>query len=59
MLVHFQKFIANRESPGLIPVPSWRSIGSVIEGLLLVWLNWTPSGIKNLAVWLPSLLDEN
>jgi hypothetical protein len=42
MLVHFAKFIAHGESPGLILIPSSRSFGSVIEGLLLVWLNWTP-----------------
>jgi hypothetical protein len=53
MLVHFAEFIAHGESPGLILIPSSRSFGSVIEGLLLVWLNWTPEQLRNQAVWLP------
>ncbi len=54
MLVHFAEFVANAESPGLILIPSSRSIGSVIEGLLLVWLNWTPDNTRNQALCLPS-----
>jgi hypothetical protein len=45
MCVHFQNFIATRESPGVLLIPSSRSIGAAIEGLLFVWLNWTPGGI--------------
>jgi hypothetical protein len=57
MLVQFREFIAQNDSPGLILVPSARPIGSVIEGLLLVWLNWMPNNIRNQAVWLPSAFE--
>ncbi len=45
MPVHLQAFIESRESPGVILVPSTRSIGQAIEGLLLLW--------RNRAEWLP------
>jgi len=54
MLAHFRAFIAHDESPGLILVPSSRSIRSAIEGLLVVWVDWTPASMRNQAVWLPS-----
>jgi predicted nuclease of predicted toxin-antitoxin system len=50
---HFVRFVAAHESPGLLLVPSHRSIGSVIEALLTVWLNWTPENLRNQARWLP------
>jgi hypothetical protein len=53
MLAQFLAFIAHAESPGLILVPSSRSIGSVIEGILVVWVNWTPNRLRNQAMWLP------
>jgi len=53
MLVQFAEFIVHEESPGLILIPSSRSFGSVIEELLLVWLNWKPEQLRNQAVWLP------
>ena len=53
MIVHFRNFIAAADSPGLILVPSSRSIGSVIEALLVVWLDWTTNSMKNRVVWLP------
>jgi len=37
---HFARFVAENHSPGLLLVPSQRSIGSVIEALLTVWLNF-------------------
>jgi hypothetical protein len=49
----FAGFVAQQESPGLLLVPSHRSIGAVIDGLLLVWLNWTPEDLRNQARWLP------
>jgi hypothetical protein len=39
---HFERFVAERESPRILLIPSRRSIGEVIEGLLMVWLTWTP-----------------
>ncbi len=42
MSVHFQNFVTSRESPGVLLIPSSRSIGAAIEGLLFVWLNWAP-----------------
>jgi hypothetical protein len=35
MSVHFRQFTADRESPGVLLIPSSRSIGVAIEGLLL------------------------
>ena len=53
MSVHFQNFIGTRESPGVLLIPSSRSIGAAIEGLLFVWLNWTPEDLRNRVSWLP------
>ena len=53
MGVHFRRFIASNESPGLLLLPSTRSVGAVIEGLLFVWQNWTPDDLRNQAKWLP------
>jgi hypothetical protein len=50
--VHFQDFVVHRDSPGVLLVPSTRSIGAAIEGLLIVWLNWTPEGLRNQVWWL-------
>jgi len=36
---HFRQFITETDSPGLLLVASQRSIESVIEALLAVWLN--------------------
>ena len=32
MLVHFQRFVAGTESPGLLVIPSSRSVAAAIEG---------------------------
>ena len=50
---HFAQFIAHHESPGILLIPSRRPIGSVIEGLLIVWLTWTPEDLHNQSRWLP------
>lgn len=50
---HFSRFVLARESSGLLLVPSHRSIGSIIEGLLVVWLKWAPEDIRNQIRWLP------
>src|SRR5438105_3319409 len=44
---HFERFVAERESPGILLIPSRRSIGAVIEGLLKVWLTWTAEDLRN------------
>jgi hypothetical protein len=49
----FEQFIQTQESPGLLLVHSQRAIGSVIEGLLLVWICWTETDLRNKARWLP------
>jgi len=54
MSVHFQGFVGAHESPGVLLIPSSRSIGAAIEGLLFVWLNWTPDDLRNRVQWLPS-----
>jgi hypothetical protein len=53
MRVHFQEFVAERNSPGVLLVPSSRSTGAAIEGLLIVWLTWTPEDLRNQVRWLP------
>lgn len=50
---YFARFIAQHESPGMVLIPSRRSIGTVIEGLLMVWLIWMPEELRNRARWLP------
>ena len=54
MPAQFEAFVSQYESPGLLLVPSHRSIGAVIEGLLIVWLTWVPEDLLNQARWLPS-----
>ena len=53
MPAHFAQFIQLHETPGLLLVHSRRPIGSVIEGLLLVWMTWTEDDLRNRARWLP------
>jgi hypothetical protein len=53
MLAHFQEFVAERESPGVVPVPSSRSIARTIEGLFIVWLTWSRDDLRNQMWWLP------
>ena len=50
---HFAGFVAQHESPGMLLIPSRRSIGTVIEGVLMVWLTWTPEDLRNQARWIP------
>ena len=53
MSAHFQDFIAMHESPGVLLIPSSRSIGAAIQGILFVWLNWAPGDLRNRISWLP------
>jgi hypothetical protein len=53
MRSHLENFVAYRDSPGVLLIPSSRSIGAAIEGLLIVWLTWTPEDLRNQARWLP------
>ncbi len=53
MPVHFAEYIGERDSPGIILIPSSRSYSSIMEALLLVWLDWTPEQLRNQALWLP------
>jgi hypothetical protein len=53
MSVHFHGFVATDQSPGVLLIPSSRSIGAAIEGLLFVWLNWTLDDLRNRVQWLP------
>lgn len=50
---HFADFIQRQDSPGLLLIPSRRSIGSLIEGLLLVWMTWTEEELRNRVRRLP------
>jgi hypothetical protein len=53
MRVHFQQFVAERESPGVLLIPSSPSTGAAIEGILTVWLTWTAEDLRNQIRWLP------
>jgi hypothetical protein len=53
MRVRLEDFIVHRDSAGVLLIPSSRSIGAAIEGLLVVWLTWTPEELRNQARWLP------
>ena len=50
---HFEEFIIGNSSPGLILIPSQRTLGEVIEALFFVWLNWAEDGLRNQKRWLP------
>jgi hypothetical protein len=50
---HFDQFISRHESPGVLLIPSRRTISAVIEGLLLVWLTWSDQDLQNQVRWLP------
>jgi hypothetical protein len=51
---HFARFIAEHDSPGLVLIPSRRLIREAIEGILVIWLNWSTEHLRNQARWLPS-----
>jgi len=53
MPAHFHRFIQQNESPGVLLIPSGRQIGAVIEGLLMVWLNWASDDLRNQIRWIP------
>ena len=53
MEVHFLRFIEQHDSPGILLIHSSRSIGQAIEGLLMVWLNWSVDELRNQVRWLP------
>jgi hypothetical protein len=53
MAGHFALFVKRHQSPGLLLIPSRRSIGAVIEGLLIVWLTWSGEDMRNRLRWLP------
>jgi hypothetical protein len=50
---YFQSFIAANESPGILLIPSSRSIGAAIEGIVFIWRHATPSDLRNRIQWLP------
>jgi hypothetical protein len=50
---HFARFLAARNSPGLLLVPPRMSIGETIEGLFICWLSWTSEDMHNQVRWLP------
>ena len=47
MSTHFRDFIAERESPGILLIPSSRSIGAATEGILCLWWNAEPDDFRN------------
>jgi len=59
MSTHLEAFLRVHESPGVLLIPSTRSIGAAIEGLLFVWLKWAPSDLRNTLRWLPLAQPTN
>ena len=53
MRTHFHSFLFEQDSPGVILIPSSRSIGEAIDGLLIVWLTSSPEEMRNQMWWLP------
>jgi predicted nuclease of predicted toxin-antitoxin system len=51
---HFADFVTHSESPGVLLIPSFRPITSVIESILEVWLTWSAEDIRDQIRWLPS-----
>jgi hypothetical protein len=49
MLVAFNEFITRNDSPGLVLIPSRRTLSEIIGGIRLVWANWTPDQLRNQA----------
>jgi hypothetical protein len=49
----FDEFTIQRVSPAVLLIPSRWPIGEVIEGILVVWLNWPEDALKNQIRWLP------
>jgi len=54
---HFERFVSENASPGLLSIPSRRPIGVVIEGLLLVWLHWPEEALRGHIRWLPQPVE--
>lgn len=55
MAGHFHRFMAHRESPGVLLIPSKRSMAEVIEGMLMVWSTWSEPDLRNQARWIPKV----
>jgi len=55
MQAHLANFLDRRDSPGVVLIQSTRTIGQVIEGLLLIWLTQSPGDLRNRAIWLPAV----
>jgi hypothetical protein len=51
---HFKRFVAEQESPGLLLIPSSKSIGAAFDGLSIVWLTWPAEEMRGQIRWLPS-----
>jgi len=50
---HFQEFVRETESPGLILLRGGISIGSAIEELVLIWHTSKPEEWVNRVIWIP------
>ncbi len=50
---HFDRFLEEHESPGVILVRQDRSIRSIMEGVYLAWSQWAPEDLRNSLRWLP------
>lgn len=54
---HFQDFIQNRNSPGLILIPQTGvGIGQAIDGLILLWETLDATDLENRVCLFPSLV---
>jgi hypothetical protein len=55
MFGHFDTFLQASESPGVLLIPSSRSIGEAIESILHIWTSSTPKDLRNRIQFLPSV----
>jgi hypothetical protein len=54
---HFQDFIRDRNSPGIILIPQMRvSIRQAVDGLILLWEVLEPTDLENRVCVFPSLV---
>jgi hypothetical protein len=53
MATYFDSFIASHQSPGVLLIPSSRSIGAAIEGILIIWRTQNAEDFRNRIHWLP------
>lgn len=57
MLASWYPFVAENQSPGLILIPSSRSMSEIVEGLVIAWSLWDEAELRNQFRWLPRVVS--